>query len=98
MSESYLSIEFNFINFFKSIIDNNGFKQMIVLYTDRTIRVFNWSSYLTSTNSNQSSQFNNLFQETGKFVLEQTWELPDQVTILGYNSKSTLFTSLETIE
>lgn len=57
---------------------------MIILYTDRTIRIFNWVANnlnVTITNTPQSSHigYNNPFQESGKFILDQSWELPDQV-------------------
>lgn len=57
---------------------------MIILYTDRTIRVFNWfanNQNATSTNQSQDNNHNtnNPFQESGKFVIEQSWELPDQI-------------------
>lgn len=63
---------------------NTGYKQMILLYTDRKIRVFNWFSNLNASNVNPTVQSNhigsnNLFQESGKFVIEQTWELPEQI-------------------
>lgn len=69
--------------------DNNGTKKMIVGYTDRLIRVYGWvnvnnngTSNVNSKNSSStlnSSSYNYTFQEVGKFVLEQSWELLDQV-------------------
>jgi hypothetical protein len=63
---------------------------MIVGYTDRLIRVYGWvngnnnngASSANSKNSSStlnSSSYNYTFQEVGKFVLEQSWELLDQV-------------------
>lgn len=57
---------------------------MVVAYTDRLIRVYSW---LSGNNNNQqlnsksssSTLSSYAFQEVGKFVLEQSWELLDQV-------------------
>jgi hypothetical protein len=71
---------------------------MIVHYTDRTIRIFNWSNNMntTLTNSGQANHYSNIVQENGKFLLEQTWELPEQVKLfymknLYYMKKSNYF-------
>lgn len=54
---------------------------MIVAYTDRLIRVYGWTSGNVNINSKSSSSTlsSYAFQEVGKFLLEQSWELLDQV-------------------
>ncbi len=60
---------------------------MILLYTDRTVRVYNW---LTSSILNATQGLSNhlgsssLFTESGRFVLEQSWELTEQVFKIKY--------------
>lgn len=54
---------------------------MIVAYTDRLIRVYGWTSGNVNINSKSSSSTlsSYAFQEVGKFLLEQSWEVLDQV-------------------
>lgn len=58
---------------------------MVVAYTDRLIRVYGWvsgnnnSANVLNSKSSSSTLSSYALQEVGKFVLEQSWELLDQV-------------------
>ena len=58
---------------------------MIVAYTDRVIRVYGWvggnNQSVINSKSSSSTLSSYAFQEVGKFILEQSWELIDQVRI-----------------
>lgn len=62
--------------FFK---DNNGIKEMIVAYSDRKIHIYRW--YITNHAGIAafSNSYNYSLQDVGKFVLQQSWELEQQV-------------------
>lgn len=58
---------------------------MVVAYTDRLIRVYSWLSgnnQQLNSKSSSSTLSSYAFQEVGKFVLEQSWELLDQVKVI----------------
>lgn len=81
---------------------------MIVGYTDRIIRVYNWYSGNNNSSTNNNLSSNNSYNaananttktsnttlnspsysysllDNGKFILEQTWELPDQVDLKNF--------------
>ena len=81
-----------------SFIDNVNSKEMVIGYTDRSVRLYTWSTAVnanmiaqsntnnpaTAQNSNQANSTNpaQSVQESGRFILEQSWEMTDQVADL----------------
>ena len=56
---------------------------MIIGYSDRSVRIFSWvtnssmSSSMTSSTQMSSSSYP--IQENGRFILINSWELPNQI-------------------
>ena len=69
-----------------TISDNTGTKDLIVAYSDRKIHIYRWDSpsSLSSINSNNgpipNTMSNNYISDAGKFILQQSWELENQVS------------------
>ena len=59
---------------------------MIIGYADRAVRVFNWASNNSMsnsmTNSTQASSSSYPIQENGRFVLINSWELTNQIDMM----------------